>query len=69
MAPKKQQVPSIAPATTHTDADGDRYVRYWSVYTQAWRRAYWCTSCPDRDYAALNDEDRALLDALPAQPS
>ena len=43
----------------------DGRVRYWSVYRQVWQVAGAHIDVADRDYAALDAGDRALIDALP----
>ena len=56
---------TVYTARRQEDAYGETYVRYWSVTEQRWRRIYHATGCSDADYTALQQHDRALIDALP----
>ena len=67
LAPHTKEMTMARTITTTTGKDGydEPYVRYWSVMEQRWRVIYHPQGCPDEDYAALPDSDRALIDALP----
>ena len=53
---------SVYAATRRRDGS----VSYWSVYTRVWRTATCQLDVSDRDHAALDSRDRALIAALPA---
>jgi hypothetical protein len=51
-------------APTRTEDGG---VRYWSVYEQVWKIAHSQSEIADREWAAHNDEERALFSKLPVE--
>lgn len=40
------------------------YVEYWSVYKQQWEPAYSLEDISDREYAAMNQDDRKKVLAM-----
>jgi len=42
----------------YKNKDGNRRVRWWSVYRQLWRTAYQVEDIPDEEYAAMPREER-----------
>lgn len=57
-----------SPHDAHHIYDGPHpAVEYWSVPNQRWIVTHTRGAVPARDYAALPERDRALLDELPAR--
>jgi len=58
-------VESKEPAPYAAERTEDGGVRYWSVYMQTWTVAHHQDEVPDREWAAADESDRALLKTLP----